>query len=89
MIPVMIVVKLESKIAEKAFLYPSSVLYEVFCLQQVPLLRSLISTFASTAIARDKIIPAIPGSVRTSLNAGAASVKKKFNSSAPLITIPE
>ena len=90
MIPVIIVVKLESKMAEKAFLYPSSsALRSVFPAASSSLMRSLISTFASTAMARERIIPAIPGSVSTAWNAARApKVKKKFNSRATLITMP-
>jgi len=84
------VVKLESKIAENAFLYPSSkARRNVLPATSSSLIRSLISTFASTAIARERIIPAIPGNVSTAWNAARIPrVKKKFSRSATLITVP-
>ncbi len=90
MTPVMIVVRLESKIAEKAFLYPSSsALRKVLPAASSSLIRSLMSTFASTAMASERIIPAIPGRVSTAWNAARAPrVKKKFRSNAALITMP-
>ena len=64
--PTIIVVKLASKIAENAFLYPSSIARRNdFPAANSSLIRSLIRTLASTAIAIERIIPAIPGNVNT------------------------
>ena len=89
-IPVIIVVKFESKIAEKALLYPSASDREMdLPARSSSLMRSKISTLASTAIPSVSTNPAIPERVSTEWKeASTPSVKKLFTTSAPSASRP-
>ena len=84
------VVTFASMIAALDPLYPS----DIACFRALPFnnssrIRSLIRTLASTAIPIVKTIPAIPGNVKTALNASKIpKMKNMFTNKAILAPIP-
>jgi len=87
---VMIDVRLESKIAENACLYPSArAFFTSFPLRNSSFVLSYISTLASTAIPSESTIPAIPDIVSAAWkDVRTPKVKKKFSNNAQFATIP-
>ncbi len=85
------VVRLPSRMAEKALSYPwSTARRGVLPRRSSSRMRSKMSTLASTAMPMVRMMPAMPGMVRVACKAAmAAKSRKRFRASARLASMPD